>query len=102
MPVDRLEPEHVAALVRRIAAGDGRLDVLVDDIRGGELLVECNTPMGEHDLAGGLRMLRLAVETVALTPGWLRSELMLEHFYCWRHLGEVQHRGRPADPTGHR
>jgi NAD(P)-dependent dehydrogenase (short-subunit alcohol dehydrogenase family) len=144
--VDHLEPDQVEALVQRIDADSGRLDVLVNDIWGGELLVEWNTPVWEHDLAKGLRMLRLAIDThlitshfalpllirkpggllvemtdgtreynaehyrlstfydlakaavlrlafaqgeelapygctaVALTPGWLRSEMMLEHY----------------------
>jgi NAD(P)-dependent dehydrogenase (short-subunit alcohol dehydrogenase family) len=146
VPVDHLEPEQVAGLVARIDADQGRLDVLVNDIWGAEHLFEWDTPMWEHDLANGLRLLRLALEThlvtshhalpllireagglvvevtdgtaeynadhyrigvfydlaktsltrlawglgqelsergataVALTPGWLRSELMLEHY----------------------
>ncbi|MGY1602697.1 SDR family oxidoreductase [Geodermatophilus sp. SYSU D00815] len=144
--VDHLDPAQVGDLVRRIDAEQGRLDVLVNDVWGGELLFEWDTPLWEHDLANGLRLLRLAVEThlvtshaalpllirrpgglvvemtdgtaaynaqtyrvnafydlakasvlrlafaqskelaphgataVALTPGWLRSEMMLEHF----------------------
>jgi NAD(P)-dependent dehydrogenase (short-subunit alcohol dehydrogenase family) len=144
--VDHLEAGQVEALVRRIDSESGRLDVLVNDIWGGELLAEWNKPVWEHDLAGGLRILRLAVDThlitshfalpllirqpggllvemtdgtreynadhyrlstfydlakttvlrlaftqgeelaphgctaVALTPGWLRSEMMLEHY----------------------
>ena len=144
--VDHLEPDQVEALVRRIDAEQGRLDVLVNDIWGGEGLFEWNTPLWEHDLDNGLRMLRLQIDThlitshfalpllirnpgglvvemtdgtreyndanyrapafydlaksavirlafaqsvelaehgcaaVALTPGWLRSEMMLEHF----------------------
>jgi NAD(P)-dependent dehydrogenase (short-subunit alcohol dehydrogenase family) len=144
--VDHLEPPQVEALVQRIDAELGRLDVLVNDIWGGELLIEWETPVWEHDLANGLRMLRLAIDThlvtshfalpllirgpgglvvemtdgtreynaenyrvsafydlakwsvirlafaqsrelaphgctaVALTPGWLRSEMMLEHY----------------------
>ena len=132
-------------LVARIDAEQGRLDVLVNDIWGAEHLFGWNTPVWEHDLADGLRLLRLAVEThlvtshhalplllrepgglvvemtdgtaaynaeryrvsmfydlakasvlrmawalgqelgprgataVALTPGWMRSEAMLEH-----------------------
>jgi NAD(P)-dependent dehydrogenase (short-subunit alcohol dehydrogenase family) len=143
---DHLDPAQVEALVRRIDAEQGRLDVLVNDIWGGELLAEWNTPLWEHDLDGGLRMLRLAIDThlitshfalallirqpggmvvemtdgtaeynaatyrlstfydlaktsvirlafaqgkelaphgcaaVALTPGWMRSEMMLEHY----------------------
>jgi NAD(P)-dependent dehydrogenase (short-subunit alcohol dehydrogenase family) len=144
--VDHLEPEQVEALVARIDAEQGRLDVLVNDIWGGEKLAEWDTPVWEHSLDAGFRMLRLAVDThlvtshfalpllirrpgglvvemtdgtldynatryrlsafydlakmsvirlafsqahelgphggtaVALTPGWLRSEMMLEHF----------------------
>ena len=144
--VDLLEPDQVEALVRRIDAESGRLDVLVNDAWGGEKLFEWNTPIWDHDLAAGLRLLRLGVEThlitshfalpllirrpggllvemtdgtleynaanyrnsafydlakmsvlrlafaqaqelaphgctaVALTPGWLRSEMMLDNF----------------------
>ena len=41
--------------------------MLVNDIWGGELLAQWNTPCGEHDLDGGLRMLRLAVDTHLIT-----------------------------------
>ena len=134
------------ALVARIDSEQGRLDLLVNDIWGGEKLFSFDTPLWEHDLDDGLRLLRLAVEThlvtshaalpllirrpgglvvemtdgtrdyndsrlrvnpfydlakasvlrlafaqaeqlephgcaaVALTPGWLRSEMMLEAF----------------------
>jgi NAD(P)-dependent dehydrogenase (short-subunit alcohol dehydrogenase family) len=144
--VDHLEPAQVEALVNRIDAERGRLDVLVNDIWGAEKLAEWNTPIWEQDLDKGLRLLRLAVEThlitshfalallvrrpggllvemtdgtasynaehyrlsafydlakasvlrlafahgeelaphgctaVALTPGWMRSEMMLENF----------------------
>ena len=61
--VDHLEAPAVAALVQRIDAEHGRLDVLVNDIWGGELLFEWNTPLWEHDLDAGLRLLRLAIDT---------------------------------------
>jgi NAD(P)-dependent dehydrogenase (short-subunit alcohol dehydrogenase family) len=146
VPVDHLEPPEVAGLVEGIDAAHGRLDVLVDDIWGAEHLFEWDTPLWQHDLANGLRLLRLAIDThlitghhalplltrrpggllvevtdgtaaynaahyrvnafydlaktsvirlawglakelephgataVALTPGWMRSELMLEHY----------------------
>jgi NAD(P)-dependent dehydrogenase (short-subunit alcohol dehydrogenase family) len=65
--VDHLQSEQVEALVRRIDAEQGRLDVLVNDIWGGEQLAQWNTPIWEHDLEGGLRMLRLAVDTHLIT-----------------------------------
>jgi NAD(P)-dependent dehydrogenase (short-subunit alcohol dehydrogenase family) len=146
VPADHLDPEQVRALVERIDADHGRLDVLVNDIWGAEHLFEWDTPVWEHDLGNGLRLLRLAIEThlitshhvlpllirnpgglvvevtdgtaeynaghlrvnlfydlaktsvqrlawgqgqelqahggtaVALTPGWMRSEQMLEHY----------------------
>jgi len=164
VPTDHLDPDAVAALVARIDREQGRLDVLVNDIWGGELLVEWDVPVWEHDLANGLRTLRLAIDThlitahhalrllarrpgglvvevtdgtaeynteqyrlnvyydlakiapirlarswaheladhggtaVAVTPGWLRSEMMLEHFGVtepnWR---EALTRGAPPN-----
>ena len=146
VPTDHLDPAQVATLVDRIASEHARLDILVNDIWGGENLFEWDSPVWEHDLDKGLRLLRLAVEThavtshhalplllrrpgglvvevtdgtdaynrahyrnsfvydlakasvlrmafslghevgprgataLALTPGWLRSEIMLDHF----------------------
>ena len=65
--VDHLEPDQVRALVQRIDAEQGRLDVLVNDIWGGERLFEWDTPVWEHDLDNGLRMLRLALDTHLIT-----------------------------------
>jgi NAD(P)-dependent dehydrogenase (short-subunit alcohol dehydrogenase family) len=146
VPTDHMVPEQVKALVARVDAEQGRLDVLVNDIWGGEGLFGWDTPVWEHDLDNGLKLLRNAVDThaitshfalplllrrpgglvvevtdgtndynrdryrlnlfydlakmsvlrmafilghelgprgataVSLTPGWLRSEMMLEHF----------------------
>jgi NAD(P)-dependent dehydrogenase (short-subunit alcohol dehydrogenase family) len=65
--VDHLQPRQVETLLQRIDAERGCLDVLVNDIWGGELLAEWNTPVWEHDLDGGLRMLRLAIDTHLIT-----------------------------------
>ncbi len=144
--VDLLEPDQVAALADRIGADHAGLDVLVNDVWGGDPLATWHKPVWEQPLEPGLRLLRLAVDThiitshfalpllirrpgglvveigdgttaynernyrlsvfydlakwsvnrlafawsrelaehgataVALTPGWLRSEMMLEHF----------------------
>ncbi|MFE2554015.1 SDR family oxidoreductase [Streptomyces sp. NPDC059355] len=64
---DHLVSAEVEALVGRIDAEQGRLDVLVNDIWGGEKLFEWDSTVWEHDLDNGLRMLRLAVDTHAIT-----------------------------------
>lgn len=144
--VDHLQPAQVQALVERIRSEQGRLDILVNDVWGGELLFEWNKPVWEHNLENGLKLLHLGVDThlitahyalplmiekpggllvevtdgtaeynaenyrlspfydlakvsanrmawahakdlsphgataVSITPGWMRSEMMLEHF----------------------
>jgi NAD(P)-dependent dehydrogenase (short-subunit alcohol dehydrogenase family) len=148
--VDHLVPDQVQDLAGWIRKEHGHIDLLVNDIWGAEVLKggpdQWNTPIWEHDLNVGLRILRLAIDThlvtshyllpllitkpggllaeitdgtleynasnyrisvyydlakisinrlafsqghelekhggtaVAITPGWLRSEMMLEHF----------------------
>ncbi|MEV0200373.1 SDR family oxidoreductase [Nonomuraea sp. NPDC050691] len=65
--VDHLDHDAVRALVERIDREQGRLDVLVNDVWGGEKLAQWETPLWEHDLDGGLRLLRLAVDTHIVT-----------------------------------
>lgn len=65
--VDHLEADQVQALVGRIRQDHGRLDVLVNDVWGGEKLFEWSKPVWEHDLANGLRMLRLGIDTHLIT-----------------------------------
>jgi len=65
--VDHLVAEQVQALVERIENEQGRLDILVNDIWGGENFIEWSTPVWEHSLEKGLRMLRLAVDTHLIT-----------------------------------
>ncbi|MBN9058448.1 SDR family oxidoreductase [Kaistia sp. MMO-174] len=67
VPTDHLEPEQVQALVERIRRDHGRLDILVNDIWGGENLFEWNKPVWEHHLGNGLRLLRLAIDTHLIT-----------------------------------
>jgi len=76
--VDHLEADAVEALVKRIDLESGRLDVLVNDIWGAELLFEWNTPVWEHDLTAGLRMLRLAVDTHLITSHFALPLLIRE------------------------
>jgi NAD(P)-dependent dehydrogenase (short-subunit alcohol dehydrogenase family) len=167
---DHLDPEHVKRLADRIRKKHGHIDVLVNDIWGGELLkggpADWNTPIWKHNLNDGLRILRLAIDThlitshhllplliekpggllievtdgtaeynashyrisvfydlakvavnrlafsqghelekyaataVAITPGWLRSEMMLDNFGVsegnWREA--IQRTEGPAAP----
>ncbi|MQR94364.1 SDR family oxidoreductase [Fictibacillus phosphorivorans] len=65
--VDHLVAEQVQALVERIEKEQGRLDILVNDIWGGENIIEWSTPVWQHSLEKGLRMLRLAVDTHLIT-----------------------------------
>ncbi|MER6942457.1 SDR family oxidoreductase [Nonomuraea sp. NPDC000554] len=65
--VDHLEPDQVRALVERIEREQGRLDVLVNNIWGGELLFSWDQPLWEHSLDKGLRILRLAIDTHIIT-----------------------------------
>ncbi|MGA8114614.1 MAG: SDR family oxidoreductase [Actinocatenispora sp.] len=145
--VDHSDPDQVRDLVSRIDAEQGRLDVLVNDVWGGDHLIGWGQPVWEHSLETGLTQLHRAVDThiitshhampllirrpgglviemtdgtaeaniefragtslyydlakisvirlavaqayelrehaataVALTPGWLRSEAMLDHY----------------------
>ena len=65
--VDHEDPAAVAGLVGQIESGHGRLDVLVNDIFGGDRYAQWDRPLWEHDLAGGLRMLRMGVDTHIVT-----------------------------------
>jgi NAD(P)-dependent dehydrogenase (short-subunit alcohol dehydrogenase family) len=78
VPTDHLEPAQVKALVERIDKEQGRLDVLVNDIWGGEKLFDWEAPVWEHDLDDGLRLLRLAVDTHAITSHYALP-LLLRH-----------------------
>lgn len=75
---DHLVPAEVEALVGRIDAEQGRLDVLVNDVWGGELLFEWDSTVWEHDLDKGLRLMRLAVETHAITSHFAVPLLLRE------------------------
>jgi NAD(P)-dependent dehydrogenase (short-subunit alcohol dehydrogenase family) len=78
VPVDHLEAGQVEALVQRIDAESGRLDVLVNDIWGAELLFEWSTPLWEHDVEKGLRILRLAIDTHLITSHFALPLLIRE------------------------
>jgi NAD(P)-dependent dehydrogenase (short-subunit alcohol dehydrogenase family) len=170
--MDHLDAAQVRGLAERLRSDYGRIDVLVNDIWGGEYLTggpaNWDTPLWELNLDDGLHMLRLAVDThiitshhllplliqqpggllvevtdgtwahnatryrisvfydlakmavnrlafsqghelahhgataVALTPGWMRSEIMLDTFSVteanWRDAIEPPPGGEPTAP----
>lgn len=65
--VDHEDSASVAGLVSAIEGNHGRLDVLVNDIFGGDRYMEWDKPLWEHDWAGGLRMLQMGVHTHLIT-----------------------------------
>ena len=67
MAVDHLDGAQVRALADRIRTDHGHIDVLVNDIWGAELLAQWDTPVWEHDLNKGLRILRLGIDTHLIT-----------------------------------
>jgi NAD(P)-dependent dehydrogenase (short-subunit alcohol dehydrogenase family) len=69
--VDHLDPDQVKNLAEQIRSEHGHIDVLVNDIWGGEQLkggpADWNKPIWELDLDDGLRILRLAIDTHLIT-----------------------------------
>jgi NAD(P)-dependent dehydrogenase (short-subunit alcohol dehydrogenase family) len=64
---DHTSSGQVDALRDRLEGETGRLDMLVNDIWGGDPLVQWGRPFWEHDLEAGLQAWRNAVETHLIT-----------------------------------
>ncbi|HMB89621.1 MAG TPA: SDR family oxidoreductase [Rhodothermales bacterium] len=65
--VDHTDKAQVQALVERVRAKQGRLDILVNDIWGGDALTEWGKPFWQLDLAKGFTMLERAIHTHIIT-----------------------------------
>jgi NAD(P)-dependent dehydrogenase (short-subunit alcohol dehydrogenase family) len=65
--VNHEHPTAVAGLLATIERERGRLDVLVNDIFGGDRYMQWDKPLWEHDWDGGLRMLQMGVHTHLIT-----------------------------------
>jgi len=84
--VDHTQASEVAALGERISAEqDGRLDVLVNDIWGGDPLIDWRKPFWEHSLDDGLLAIHNSIDTHLITSALLapmkiarRSGLIIE------------------------
>jgi NAD(P)-dependent dehydrogenase (short-subunit alcohol dehydrogenase family) len=75
IPMDHLVPVEVKQLAEQLQNEFGKIDILVNDIWGAEILKggppEWNTPVWEIDLEKGLRILRLAIDTHIITSKYL-------------------------------
>ena len=66
--VDHTKPSQVEELFKRIASEqNGQLDILVNDIWGGDELTEWGVPFWEHSLEKGLTMIERAINTHIIT-----------------------------------
>jgi NAD(P)-dependent dehydrogenase (short-subunit alcohol dehydrogenase family) len=75
--VDHLVPEQVERLVARIDHEQaGRLDVVVNDIWGGDPLSQWGVPFWEHSLADGLRLHRQGIDSHLITS-WYAAPLLV-------------------------
>src|SRR5258705_8840392 len=79
---DHLRPNEVKTLAERLHNEFGKIDILVNDIWGAELLKggpsDWNTPVWKLDLEKGLRILRLAIDTHIITAKHLLP-LLISH-----------------------
>jgi NAD(P)-dependent dehydrogenase (short-subunit alcohol dehydrogenase family) len=69
--VDHLVPDEVRALAERIDKEQGRLDILIDGIWGGDYYVGWGKPVWEHDLDDTLRTIRLGIDAHVITSHFL-------------------------------
>jgi NAD(P)-dependent dehydrogenase (short-subunit alcohol dehydrogenase family) len=69
--VDHTVPTEVRALAERVSAEQGGLDVLVNDVWGGDALTEWGKRLWEHSLDKGLTMLERAVDSHIITSHFL-------------------------------
>lgn len=78
VPTDHLEADRVRALLDRVERDHGRLDILVNDMWGGNPLLDFGTRMWDVDLDRGLRMLDLGVRSHIITSS-VALPLLVRH-----------------------
>jgi NAD(P)-dependent dehydrogenase (short-subunit alcohol dehydrogenase family) len=64
---DHSDPAQVQALIERVRSEQGRLDILVNDIWGGDDLMDWDKPFWQQSLENGLLMLTRGVHTHIIT-----------------------------------
>jgi NAD(P)-dependent dehydrogenase (short-subunit alcohol dehydrogenase family) len=65
--VDHSRPDEVERLFERVRSESGRLDVLVNDIWGGDALIQHGRSFWTHPLETGLEVMRTGIETHIIT-----------------------------------
>lgn len=76
---DHTQSDQVKALFERIASEQkGQLDIVVNDIWGGDELAEWGVPFWKHSLDAGLTMLERAVDTHIITSHYAAPLLVKE------------------------
>lgn len=73
--VDHTQTSEVSDLVATIASNHGRLDIVVNDIWGGDDIIEWEGPFWEHDLDNNLALLHQAINTHIITS-WHAAPLL--------------------------
>lgn len=76
--VDHTKENEVKALFEKVKAEQGKLDILVNDIWGGDSLTEWGKPFYELDLAKGFKLLERSIFTHIITSKY-GVPLMLEN-----------------------
>lgn len=74
--VDHSNPSAVHKLLQQIEHEQGRLDILVNDIWGGDALLEFGKPFWELDLQKGFQMMEGAIHTHVITNHFAGSLLI--------------------------
>jgi NAD(P)-dependent dehydrogenase (short-subunit alcohol dehydrogenase family) len=75
--VDHTQPAQVKDLFQRVSSEhDGCMDILVNDIWGGDELAQWNVPYWEHSLEAGLQMLERAINTHIVTSHYATPLLL--------------------------
>jgi NAD(P)-dependent dehydrogenase (short-subunit alcohol dehydrogenase family) len=74
---DHTEPDQVGALADTVGSAHGRLDILVNDIWGGDPLTDWEHPFWEQDLQQGFALLRQAIDSHIITS-WHLAPLLIQ------------------------
>jgi NAD(P)-dependent dehydrogenase (short-subunit alcohol dehydrogenase family) len=77
--VDHTREEQVQALFVRVEAEQGRLDILVNDVWGGDALTEWGRPFWELSIEKGLLMQQRAVHTHIITSRHGAPLMLAQH-----------------------